>query len=54
MKPDPALRYLFPVATPSKGVAVQDPLVAMIEGAGLGIGDRLPPEVQLATTLGVD
>jgi GntR family transcriptional regulator, transcriptional repressor for pyruvate dehydrogenase complex len=32
---------------------VQDALVAMIEGAGLGIGDRLPPEVAMAASLGV-
>ncbi len=48
-----ALRYLAPLDTPTKGVAVQDALVAMIEAAGLGIGDRLPPEVALATKLGV-
>jgi GntR family transcriptional regulator, transcriptional repressor for pyruvate dehydrogenase complex len=53
MKRDPALQHLLPVDTPTKGVAVQDALVAMIEGAGLGIGDRLPPEVQMATRLGV-
>ncbi len=53
MKPDPALDYLVPLQTPSKGVAVQDALVAMIASAGLGIGDRLPPEVALATALGV-
>jgi GntR family transcriptional regulator, transcriptional repressor for pyruvate dehydrogenase complex len=34
-------------------VAVQDALVAMIEQAGLGIGDRLPPEVAMAASLGV-
>jgi GntR family transcriptional regulator, transcriptional repressor for pyruvate dehydrogenase complex len=48
-----ALSYLSPLDTPAKGVAVQDALVDMIEAAGLGIGDRLPPEVQLATALGV-
>jgi DNA-binding FadR family transcriptional regulator len=48
-----ALRYLAPLDTPAKGVAVQDALVAMIEQAGLGIGDRLPPEVALARSLGV-
>jgi GntR family transcriptional regulator, transcriptional repressor for pyruvate dehydrogenase complex len=53
MKPDRTLSFLSPLAAPTKGVAVQDALVAMIEGAGLGIGDRLPPEVALATTLGV-
>jgi GntR family transcriptional repressor for pyruvate dehydrogenase complex len=48
-----ALSYLVPVETPGKGLAVQDALVAMIEQAGLGIGDRLPPEVALAASLGV-
>jgi GntR family transcriptional regulator, transcriptional repressor for pyruvate dehydrogenase complex len=48
-----ALKYLAPVDTPSKGVAVQDAMVAMIEQAGLGIGDRLPPEVAMAASLGV-
>ena len=53
MMRDPALSYLAPLDTPTKGVAVQDALVAMIEAAGLGIGDRLPPEVALATALNV-
>lgn len=53
MTQNSALRYLAPLDTPTKGVAVQDALVAMIEAANLGIGDRLPPEVALATTLGV-
>ena len=48
-----ALKYLAPVETPSKGLAVQDALVAMIEQAELGIGDRLPPEVAMAASLGV-
>ncbi len=48
-----ALSYLAPVDTPAKGVAIQDALVAMIEQAGLGIGDRLPPEVAMAASLGV-
>ena len=48
-----ALRYLVPLDTPAKGVAIQDALVAMIEQAGLGIGDRLPPEVAMAASLGV-
>lgn len=47
------LRFLAPLDTPTKASAVQDALVTMIEGANLGIGDRLPPEVALATTLGV-
>jgi GntR family transcriptional regulator, transcriptional repressor for pyruvate dehydrogenase complex len=48
-----ALRHLVPLAAPTTSVAVQDALVAMIEGAGLGVGDRLPPEVAIAATLGV-
>jgi GntR family transcriptional regulator, transcriptional repressor for pyruvate dehydrogenase complex len=48
-----ALKFLAPVDTPSKGLAVQDAMVAMIEQAGLGIGDRLPPEVAMAASLGV-
>lgn len=53
MKPAAALSFLAPLDAPTTGVAVQDALVEMIEKAGLGIGDRLPPEVALATTLGV-
>jgi GntR family transcriptional regulator, transcriptional repressor for pyruvate dehydrogenase complex len=53
MTADPALQFLFPLDNPTKGIAVQDALVAMIDGAGLGIGDRLPPEVQMADRLGV-
>ena len=53
MKHNTALSYLVPIDAPRTGVAVQDALVGMIEKAALGIGDRLPPEVALATTLGV-
>jgi GntR family transcriptional regulator, transcriptional repressor for pyruvate dehydrogenase complex len=53
MKRNAALSHLAPLDAPTTGVAVQDALVAMIEGAGLGIGDRLPPEVAIAATLGV-
>lgn len=48
-----ALSYLIPLETRTRGVAVLDALAAMIENAGLTIGDRLPPEVSLAATLGV-
>ena len=48
-----AIRYLEPIDTPSRGVAVLDALAEMIERAGLQVGDRLPPEVSLATALGV-
>ena len=53
MKRNTALNHLAPLQAPTTSVAVQDALVAMIEAAGLGIGDRLPPEVAMATTLGV-
>lgn len=48
-----ALTYLEPLETRTRGVAVLDALAEMIERAGLTIGDRLPPEVSLAETLGV-
>lgn len=48
-----ALTYLEPLETRTRGVAVLDALAEMIERAGLTIGDRLPPEVSLAATLGV-
>jgi GntR family transcriptional regulator, transcriptional repressor for pyruvate dehydrogenase complex len=47
------LSYLEPLETRARGVAVLDALADMIERAGLGIGDRLPPEISLAETLGV-
>ena len=53
MAEDGALNYLEPLETRTRGVAVLDALADMIERAGLKIGDRLPPEVSLAATLGV-
>ena len=53
MRQDGALSYLEPLETRTRGVAVLDALADMIEKAGLRIGDRLPPEVSLAATLGV-
>lgn len=50
---DKALAYLEPLDAPSRGEAVLGALARMIERAGLQIGDRLPPEVQLAAQLGV-
>lgn len=50
---DGALSYLEPLERRTRGVAVLDALAEMIERAGLRIGDRLPPEVSLAATLGV-
>lgn len=48
-----ALSYLEPLETRTRGVAVLDALADMVERSGLKIGDRLPPEVSLAATLGV-
>jgi DNA-binding FadR family transcriptional regulator len=50
---DGALDYLEPLETRTRGVAVLDALADMIERAGLTVGDRLPPEISLASTLGV-
>jgi GntR family transcriptional repressor for pyruvate dehydrogenase complex len=46
-----ALHYLEPIATPTRGVAVLDAMAEMIERAGLEVGDRLPPEVAIASAL---
>src|SRR3954451_21945189 len=48
-----ALDYLERIDTTTRGVAVLDALAEMIARAGLGVGDRLPPEVTLAARLGV-
>jgi DNA-binding FadR family transcriptional regulator len=48
-----ALDYLERIDTTTRGVAVLDALAEMINRAGLGVGDRLPPEVTLAARLGV-
>ncbi|SEQ03133.1 transcriptional regulator, GntR family [Devosia sp. YR412] len=48
-----ALSYLEPLESRTRGVAVLDALASMVERSGLKIGDRLPPEVSLAATLGV-
>ena len=53
MTDDGALNYLEPLETRTRGVAVLDALADMIQRANLKIGDRLPPEVSLATALGV-
>ena len=53
MRPEPALSYLEPLETRTRGVAVLDALAGMVERSGLKIGDRLPPETSLAATLGV-
>lgn len=53
MRRDGALDFLEPLETRTRGVAVLDALVDMIERAGLKVGDRLPPEVSLAAALGV-
>jgi DNA-binding FadR family transcriptional regulator len=48
-----ALDYLERIDTTTRGVAVLDALADMVNRAGLGVGDRLPPEVTLASRLGV-
>ena len=48
-----ALHYLEPIETPTRGVQVLDAMAEMVERAGLGVGDRLPPEVAIAAALGV-
>lgn len=53
MKYAGTLSYLEPLETTARGVAVIDALAEMINRARLGVGDRLPPEVAMATTLGV-
>jgi DNA-binding FadR family transcriptional regulator len=50
---DTTLDHLTPLDPRTRDVAVLDALAAMIDSAGLGIGDRLPPEVLLAQRLGV-
>ncbi|NBZ89154.1 FadR/GntR family transcriptional regulator [Stagnihabitans tardus] len=47
------LHYLNALEAKSRGDAVMDALAAMIEDAGLTVGDRLPPEVLLAEKLNV-
>ena len=48
-----AVDYLERIDTTARGVAVLDALAEMIERAGLGVGDRIPPELSLAERLGV-
>ena len=53
MSRDTALSYLEPLENRTRNVAVLDALAEMVERAGLKIGDRLPPEISLAASLGV-
>lgn len=53
MEHDGALSFLEPLETRTRNVAVLDALADMIQRAGLKVGDRLPPEISLAATLGV-
>lgn len=53
MSRDSALDFLEPLDDRSRGAAVLEALAEMVERAGLGIGDRLPPELALAQQLGV-
>lgn len=50
---DSALQFLDPLEPRTRGEAVLDALARMIDRAGLTVGDKLPPEVQLAQQLGV-
>lgn len=47
------LRHLEPLEPRTRGEAVLEALARMIDRAGLQVGDKLPPEVQLAQQLGV-
>jgi hypothetical protein len=42
------LAFLKPLDSRTREWAVLDALAKMIEAAGLGMGDKLPPEVRLA------
>jgi len=53
MSRNAALSYLEPLENRTRNVAVLDALAEMVERAGLKIGDRLPPEISLAASLGV-
>lgn len=53
MAHDNALSYLEKLDSRSRGTAVLDALAEMVERAGLTVGDRLPPEISLAASLGV-
>jgi DNA-binding FadR family transcriptional regulator len=48
-----AADQLEPLEAGSSGRDVLDALSRMVERAGLGVGDRLPPEVELAERLGI-
>lgn len=48
-----AAAHLRPIKSRSRVQQVLDALVAMVESAGLQVGDRLPPEQELAARLGV-
>lgn len=52
-KTDFAARQLRGLKSRGRDQDVLDALVAMIEAAGLGVGDRLPPEQELARRLNV-
>ena len=48
-----AADQIRPLKAGSSGRDVLDALSRMVERAGLGIGDRLPPEIELAERLGI-
>ena len=48
-----AAEHLKPLSPGNKSRDVLDALAGMIDAAGLTIGDRLPPEVEIAARLGI-
>lgn len=48
-----AVDHIKPLKAGNTGRDVLDALSRMVERAGLGIGDRLPPEIELAERLGI-
>lgn len=50
---DSPLTYLGRLDQRSRGNEVLDALAEMVSRSGLGVGDKLPPEVSMATQLGV-
>ena len=48
-----AANHIKPLKSGSSGRDVLEALSRMVERAGLGIGDRLPPEIELAERLGI-
>lgn len=53
MTDDSPLTYLDRLQTRSRGSEVLGALAEMVARSGLGVGDKLPPEIQMAQQLGV-